>query len=175
MKNNFSKSITMKTIKLCTLLLFLLMMGCGNAQNNGCWLSLKELTDYGPDTHKPEYVLAAHSDVVSGRFDITSDVELISNDSVRISGTVIDAETGEGALSAFLPVDKCIDNVYTLSPNKKFYSDMDGSFSFTIERKDRIMYIIDLPGYDPVLLMLNCCDECTKKDKRHSSHTELKH
>ncbi len=165
----------MKTIRLCTLLLFLLMMGCGNAQNNGCWLSLKELTDYSPDAYKPEYGLAFHSCVVRGRFDITSDVELISNDSVRISGTVIDAETGEGTFPAFLPVEKCIDDVYILSPNKKFYSDMDGSFSFTIERKDRIMYIIDLPGYDPVLLMLNCCDECTKNDKRQPSHVELKH
>ena len=157
------------------MLLFLLMMGCGNAQNNGCWLSLKELTDYAPDAQKPEYGLAYHSSVVMGRFDITSDVELISNDSVRISGTVIDAETGEGYFPTFLPVDKCIDNVYTLSTNKKFYCDMDGSYSFTIERKDGIMYIIESPGYDPVLLMLNCCDECTKKDKRQSSHAELKH
>ncbi len=165
----------MKTTRLYILFALLLMVGCGNAQNNGCWLSLKELTDYAPDAHKPEYGLAAHSDVVRGRFDITSDVELIGNDSVRISGTVIDAEKSEGIFSAFLPVDTCIDDVYTLASRQKYYCDMDGSYSFTVERKNGLMFIIDLPGYDPVLLMMNCCDECTKNDKRHPSHMELKH
>ena len=170
------KHITMKTtMKL--LLLLLVLAGCGNIdkQNNGCWLSLKELPGYGPNANEPEFVLGAHSDVKNWHFDVTSVVELIENDSVRISGTVIEEESGEGTICVFNLVDTYLDDVYKIHPDRSFYSDMNGNYSFTLERKDGLMFIINSPGVDPVLLTLNCCDDCSKNDKQHSSHVELKH
>ena len=163
------------------LLLLLVLGGCGNTdkQNNGCWLTLKELPDYRLDAYEPEYGLAASSDVVAGRFDVVADVTLVGSDSVQISGKVIDADWVEGDIYPFIcvfdQVDKCINDVYKLCHDRRFFSDMKGNYSFIVERKDGLMFIINFVGFDPVLMTLNCCDDCSKNDKRHSLHVELKH
>ena len=139
-----------------------------------CWPVLKEMQDYRRGYNEPTYSLAAHSDVVAGHMDVTADVELVGNDSVRISGTVYCRKNKEPLLFApIFIVDNCVDDVYMLKPNP-MHCDVNGNFSFTAERKDGQVFIIETPGYDPVFLHLRCCFACTQDNSRKPSHAELK-
>jgi len=164
----------MKTKRLYTLLALLMIAGCGNSHNDCCWLSLTELHEYALSSDNRSCGPVAPSCVAAWHFDIISDMELIGNDSVRISGTVFCKDEAY-IIPVIYSIDTCIDKEYILNPNPIVYGDIKGNYSFTTDRKDGQMFLIYFVGFEPVVLTLNYCDECKKHDKPQSSHVELRH
>lgn len=102
----------------------------------------------------------------------TANVELVSNDSVRISGTVADSKTGEPLPIAFVyAVDTNAAKEYLIKSTVA-ETDHDGNYSFTLERKDGQRFILRALGYAELLLELRCCIGCTQEHRHPSSFIE---
>jgi len=171
--------IIFKMKKLMIMFALMCALCCANAQdivsnNSGCWPTLKYLKDYVRDGNK--YKEGIVGCIEPYRFDVIADVELVGNDSVKITVIAFDgADMEPMPFFSILTVDKCVWTNYVINSNAEIIvGDGYGKCSFVVERKDGQMFIITYVGYDPVLIRLNCCEECLKGKKSQSLHAETR-
>lgn len=160
-----------KIMLLCAALLALGMNACGQDTlyfDDVCWPIIGRLPYfYSMSDDGSKLTLGGAYCVVP--LKATAKVDLVGNDSVRVSGTVADSKTGEILPWLFVyAVDTNATKEYLIKSTVA-ESDDDGNYSFIVERKDGQLFILRALGYAELLLELHCCIGCTQKHRQPSS------
>ena len=163
-----------KAILLCAALLALGMNASGQDTlyyDDVCWPIFRDLPYFyslSEDGHK--LTPGGAYDVVP--LEASAKVELVGNDSVRVSGEVADRKTDE-LIPFFVvyAVDTNAAHEYIIK-STVVSGDDDGNYTFTVPRNDGQMFIIHAVGFSELFLQLRCCIGCTQK-RGTSSYIEF--
>ena len=155
-----------KIMLLCAAMLALNMNARGQDTlyfDDVCWPTFSDLPGFyslSEDGHK--LAPGGAYDVVP--MEASANVELVGNDSVRVSGEVADRKTHE-LIPFFVvyAVDTNAAKEYIIKSTVAS-GDEDGDYTFTVPRNDGQMFIIHAVGYAELFLQLHCCIGCTQKN-----------
>ena len=150
---------------LCAALLALSMNASGQDTlyyDDVCWPIFRDLPYfYSLSEDGQKLTPGGAYDVVP--LEASAKVELVGNDSVRVSGEVADRKTDE-LIPFFVvyAVDTNDAQEYIIKSTVASGDD-DGNYTFTVPRNDGQMFIIHSVGYAELFLQLHCCIGCTQK------------